>query len=175
MADSSPLPPQTDPFSKAYSGFCDSLFSHPNVAALVQPGNQIRFDLARSEEEKWSKTTADKPELEVAYQGYSGGKQISCSTWQGTLVFLLKIDSGDQRLNRGMLALSYACLKAITNCRNGHDKLRNVDIPFVIGIDQTPLAFAQLEDFKATDGEKAWSSFCRVSLTVQFDDLNNLP
>jgi len=145
------------------------------VAALVPVGNQIRFDTQNPEPEKYSKQTADRPQLKIEVQGFAPGAQGSCSMWNSRLIVLLKIDSGEQRLNRGLLPLAYACTKALVNCSNGKDKLRNVDIPFVVAINKDLDGFAQQQNYLESDGEKEWTAFCRVILTLRFDDYQNLP
>lgn len=163
MSEGSPLPPQTDPLSQAYTGFCDHLFNHAAVTALVKPDNRIRFDTKNPEPDKYEKAAADCPELKVELQSWKSGSTKTCSARRGTLTFMLRIDSGDQRLNRGLLPVIYAVQKALAEIEGG----ANCG-PYCKGVSQDQDGFGSLIDFQQTDGMKAWSAFVRVILTLEF-------
>jgi len=177
MSEGSILPVSTDPLSQVYSDFCDALFSHPLVAAAVRPGNRIRFDGKNPEPMKYNKSTADCPELSVHLQSYSGGSQKDANRQDSTITFMLRVDSGEQRANRGVLPVWYACIKALVAMRGGRDPINGKDIGgegVVVRISQAPEGFATLTDMGQTDGIKSWSSYCRVILTLRFG-IDNMP
>jgi len=136
-----------DPFSQVYDWLWDLLAANADFAALVQPGNRIRFDGTAANPVKEITSTADYPEVMIEL---AGGLPTPINTSASSSMiqrFAVSVSMGTLRL-AAFLPVKWAIYCGLAKWLTSYRSLLFKTRPFVV-----KLAITSADEVRHKDGD----------------------
>jgi hypothetical protein len=110
----------TDPLSRLYTAFVEELKANPDLTALVDVANIIRFDTDNERPELDLRTDSDLPEICIDFAAISRGTGNSSSSFGVSLTLTILVQSETQICNdpRGLCAVAWQVFLSAQRLRN---------------------------------------------------------
>lgn len=155
-----------DPISTFYDHMWDAALAVPELAALVLPGNRIRFDSATDREPlKEAVTASDCPELVLVPNVISWGNGDNSSTTRISITMIWVVTTGDLRVSYHIAPVLWQLYRAMFLFQRGLGNYQYNAAQYIESLDSISTNTAYL-DATENRGIKGWSASMSINATL---------
>lgn len=155
-----------DPISTFYDHMWDAALAVPELAALILPGNRIRFDSATDREPlKESVSAADCPELVLVPNVISWGNGDNSSTTRMSVTMIWVVTTGDLRIAHHIAPVLWQLYRAMFLFQRELGNYQYNAAQYIESLDSISTNTAYL-DATENRGIKGWSASMSINATL---------
>jgi hypothetical protein len=161
----------TDPYTLVHDALWGILEANQGFAALVKPGNRIKFTNRGRDPDKQQAGADDFPEVRIIIRSSAPGEKASSSSCFDRQTFEIQVSSGDQRFDAAYFPVKWSVFRAMNAARR--DLLALIDgltwngRSFVLNIRPTGVSEG-VSDSDQNRGIKGWYGAWACDVEMQF-------